>query len=32
MQEPTEDQHQELTQLGTAMKLAYWRYGRRLDR
>jgi hypothetical protein len=30
MQEPTEDHHKELSNLGTAMKLAYWRYGRRL--
>jgi hypothetical protein len=30
MQEPTGHEHQELTQLGTAIKLAYWRYGRHL--
>jgi hypothetical protein len=30
MQEPTENQHNELTQLGAVFKLAYWRYGRRL--
>jgi hypothetical protein len=28
--EEEEDRHKELTNLGTATKLAYWRYGRRL--